>query len=151
MSNHQYETELVERIKENNPLVVEWVSKYSFSFLNPTEIATPAILVYDLLERSGYIPRVSTETMMSITEEVLKNKSQKDYTISLVERLQEDNPCVVNFISQIAVRGSTDPQATAYGALLVYRFLEKQAELDALKRPEEKTKTYSFSIQVNGE
>ena len=55
------------------------------------------------------------------------------YAVQILERLERENPCVAEFVSQMAIR-HTDPVAVSTAALLVYRLLESQAEAEELKR-----------------
>lgn len=81
-------------------------------------------------EKKMLLPVVSEEVGFAIQAEYRQNKK---YTQAIIVRLQEDNPCIVNFISQMAL-ASKDPQYVAETAILVYRLLESQAEADKLNK-----------------
>jgi len=63
----------------------------------------------------------------------LERTAGNAYVAGLLERLERENPCVAEFVSQMALRHG-DPIAVSTAALLVYRLLESQAEADGLNR-----------------
>jgi len=83
-----------------------------------------------MIDKKGLLPIVTEEVGYTIQAE-LKQSSKNDYIREMLERLQEDNPCVANFISKMSL-SSDDATGTAYTALLTYRLLESQAEADRL-------------------
>ncbi len=78
------------------------------------------------------LPRVTRETGFSVCRE-LEQAQGNEYVIALLERLEEENPCVAEFISRLAIQHD-DPVGVSTAALLVYRLLESQLEADALRR-----------------
>lgn len=81
-------------------------------------------------EKKGLLPIVNEEIGYSIQRDYAR---QSSYCADLVNRLQEDNPCVLRFIVQMSAR-SEDQKLVAETALLVYRLLESQAETNQLER-----------------
>jgi hypothetical protein len=78
------------------------------------------------------LPRVTKETGFAVCRE-LEQETGNDYVIRLLERLEEENPCVAEFVSRLAIQHD-DPVGVSTAALLVYRLLESQLEADALRR-----------------
>lgn len=78
------------------------------------------------------LPIVKEETGFSLQAELLECP-ENQYVLKHIKRLENDNPCIANFISQLAVL-SGDPQSVAYAGILVYRLLESQAETDNLEK-----------------
>jgi len=78
------------------------------------------------------LPRVTKETGYAVCRE-LEREDNNDYVIRLLERLEEENPCVAEFVSRLAIQND-DPAGISTAALLVYRLLESQAEADTLRR-----------------
>lgn len=76
------------------------------------------------------LPRVSTEVGAAVLEE-LRTTEGNDYLIGLLQKLEETNPCLANFITHFALQ-QADPVAVTMGALLTYRLLESQREADDL-------------------
>ncbi|MBI3725704.1 hypothetical protein HY251_17395 [bacterium] len=76
------------------------------------------------------LPVVTKETGFAVCRE-LEREEDNDFIIHLLERLEEANPCVAEFVSRLAVQHE-DPVGISTAALLVYRLLESQAEADAL-------------------
>ena len=79
----------------------------------------------------GQLPKVTKETGYAVCRE-LERKENNEYVISLLERLEETNPCVAEFVSRLAIQHD-DPVGISTAAVLVYRLLESQAEADALR------------------
>ncbi|GIW73457.1 MAG: hypothetical protein KatS3mg102_2999 [Planctomycetota bacterium] len=82
--------------------------------------------------RVARLPRVTRETGYAVCRE-LEEHPGNDYVIRLLERLEEENPCVAEFVSRLAIQHD-DPVAVSTAALLVYRLLESQLEADELRR-----------------
>jgi hypothetical protein len=77
------------------------------------------------------LPRVTKETGYAVCRE-LEQEEDNNYIIKLLERLEEENPCVAEFVSRLAIQHE-DPVGISTAALLVYRLLESQVEADELK------------------
>jgi phosphohistidine phosphatase SixA len=75
---------------------------------------------------------VTKETGYAVCRE-LEQEEENGYVIRLLERLEEENPCVAEFVSRLAIQHE-DPVGISTAALLVYRLLESQAEADNLNR-----------------
>ena len=78
------------------------------------------------------LPTVTKETGYAVCRE-LEREDNNDYVIRLLERVEEENPCVAEFVSRLAIQHD-DPVAISTAAMLVYRLLESQAEADALRQ-----------------
>ena len=78
------------------------------------------------------LPRVTPEIGQAVKAE-LERTGGNDYVAALLERLERENPCVAEFVSQMALQHG-DPVTVSTAALLVYRLLESQAEADHLKQ-----------------
>lgn len=78
------------------------------------------------------LPTVTKETGFAVCRE-LERADNNDYVIQLLERLEEQNPCVAEFVSRLAIQHD-DPVGITTSAMLVYRLLESQAEADALRQ-----------------
>ncbi|MAE93831.1 MAG: hypothetical protein CL910_04160 [Deltaproteobacteria bacterium] len=78
------------------------------------------------------LPFVS-EAVGAAVQEELKTSEGNDYVIKILERLQDENPCLANFITHYALHYD-DPAAVTTGALLTYRLLESQLEADTMRR-----------------
>ena len=78
------------------------------------------------------LPQVTKETGFAVCRE-LEREENNGYVIRTLERLQEENPCVAEFVSRLAI-AHDDPVGISTAAVLVYRLLESQAEADALRR-----------------
>ena len=78
------------------------------------------------------LPKVTKETGFAVCRE-LEQESDNNYVIRLLERLEDENPCVAEFVSRLAIQHD-DPVGISTAALLVYRLLESQAEADSLNR-----------------
>ena len=76
------------------------------------------------------LPLVTRETGFAVCRE-LEQDSDQDYVVRLLELLEEENPCIAEFVSRLAIQHD-DPIGVATAALLVYRLLASQAEADAL-------------------
>lgn len=81
---------------------------------------------------SPKLPRVTRETGYAVCRE-LEKEPDNSYVISLLERIEEENPCVAEFVSRMAIQHE-DPVGISTAALLVYRLLESQAEANELKQ-----------------
>lgn len=77
------------------------------------------------------LPVVTKETGHAVSRE-LEREEDNDFIIGLLERLEEQNPCVAEFVSRLAIQHE-DPVGISTAALLVYRLLESQAESNALE------------------
>lgn len=78
------------------------------------------------------LPRVTPEIGQAIRAE-LEHTAGNAYVATLLERLERENPCVAEFVSQMALQHE-DPVTVSTAALLVYRLLESQLDADALKQ-----------------
>ncbi|MFC1707083.1 hypothetical protein ACFL59_09725 [Planctomycetota bacterium] len=87
--------------------------------------------VGDSASHSGRtLPYVTTETGHAVCRE-LEQEEGNCYVMGLLERLEEENPCVAEFVSRLAIQHH-DPVGISTAALLVYRLLESQLEADTL-------------------
>ena len=77
------------------------------------------------------LPKVTKETGYAVCRE-LEQEDDNNYIILLLERLEEENPCVAEFVSRLAIQHD-DPVGISTAALLVYRLLESQAQSNELK------------------
>ena len=77
------------------------------------------------------LPRVTKETGFAVCRE-LEQEEDNNYVIRLLERLEEENPCVAEFVSRLAIQHD-DPVGISTAALLVSRLLESQVEAEELK------------------
>ena len=80
----------------------------------------------------AHLPRVTPEIGQAIKAE-LERTEGNDYVTTMLQRLERENPCVAEFVSQMALQAG-DPVAVSTAALLVYRLLESQSDADALKQ-----------------
>ncbi len=78
------------------------------------------------------LPRVTTETGYAVCRE-LEREDNNAYVIAMLERLENENPCVAEFVSRLSIQHE-DPVGISTAALLVYRLLESQAEADQLRQ-----------------
>lgn len=78
------------------------------------------------------LPRVTKETGYAVCRE-FEQEDDNNYVIRLLERLEEENPCIAEFVSRLAIQHD-DPVGVSTAALLVYRLLESQLEADGLNR-----------------
>ena len=124
--NPHYFLRQFKRITELNPNLASCMFHFSKKDKNPNVILYPGVVIYDLLERKSELPVVSLESIKFISGEL---KSTNDYIPNLIKRLKEDNLYIANFLSRYATR-TYEPIVAAYSGALVYRVLEKQAELD---------------------
>lgn len=79
-----------------------------------------------------FLPVVTEDVGFAVQAEVSQTPDN-DYMVDLIKRLQNENPCVINFISQLSIY-SKDPLGASACGLLVYRLLESQAEADQMNR-----------------
>jgi len=89
-----------------------------------------------MTEKKGLLPIVSKEVGFSIQNEVF-NSNENEFALNLIRRLaNEDNPCIANYLSQLAIQSRTAEMRDAilYAGLGVYRLLESQAEADKMKQ-----------------
>jgi hypothetical protein len=77
------------------------------------------------------LPIVTQEVGYAIKAE-MEREPGNQYVVKLLERIEVENPCVAEFISQIALQHD-DPIAVSTAAILVYRLLESQLEADDMK------------------
>ena len=77
------------------------------------------------------LPLVTKETGYAVCRE-LEQEEDNNYIIRLLEKLEEDNPCVAEFVSRLAIQHD-DPVGISTAALLVYRLLESQIEAEEMK------------------
>ena len=84
----------------------------------------------DAQRRMARLPKVTKETGFAVCRE-LEQEEDNNYVIQLLERLEEENPCVAEFVSRLAIQHD-DPVGISTAALLVYRLLESQVEADGL-------------------
>lgn len=82
--------------------------------------------------RERLLPHVTKETGYAVCRE-LEREDNNEYVIQMLARLEQENPCIAEFVSRLAIQNE-DPVGITTAALLVYRLLESQAEADALGR-----------------
>ena len=78
------------------------------------------------------LPRVTKETGFAVCRE-LEREDNNEYVIRMLERLDQENPCIAEFVSRLAIQHG-DPVAISTAGILVYRLLQSQGEADALRR-----------------
>lgn len=83
------------------------------------------------MEEPAKIPKVTPDTGYAVCAEMEKEEGN-EYVVRLFERIEQENPCVAQFISRLAMQHS-DPVGVSTSAILVYRLLESQIESDVLK------------------
>ena len=74
---------------------------------------------------------MSVGTAQAVAHE-MNTSDGNDYVSAILERLQERNPHLLEFIAGFALQAE-DQVAVTYGAALVYRLLESQLEADGLR------------------
>ncbi len=77
------------------------------------------------------MPIVTQEVGYAIRAE-MEREPGNQYVVKLLEKLEAENPCIAEFISQLALQHD-DPVAISTAALLVYRLLESQLEADDMR------------------
>jgi hypothetical protein len=77
------------------------------------------------------LPIVTQEVGYAIKAE-MEREAGNQYVVRILERIEAENPCVAEFVSQIALQHD-DPVAISTAAILVYRLLESQLEADDMK------------------
>jgi len=78
------------------------------------------------------LPKVTEAVGASVLEE-LRRSGGNEYIVEILERLQDENSCLANFITHYALQ-HPDPAGVTTGALLTYRLLESQLDADRMKR-----------------
>jgi len=77
------------------------------------------------------LPQVTAETAAAVRAELLKSGG---YVVKIAERLERENPYLINFIGHFIQRfDQKEAEAAVYLSLLVYRLLESQAEADRMR------------------
>jgi len=79
----------------------------------------------------GVLPVVTKETGFAVCRE-LEKEDDNSYIVRMLERLEQENPCVAEFVSRLAIQHE-DPIGVSTAALLVYRLLESQSESNGLR------------------
>ena len=84
-------------------------------------------------DKKGLLPFVEKGTLELMVEElamdIFDEKRDGDVLRNYLERVREDNPYLVEYIMTRA-KDSKDRESTALVAIMIYRLLEKQSELD---------------------
>lgn len=83
------------------------------------------------MKTASGLPIVTKDTGFAVSRE-LESEDDNNYVIRMLARLQDENPCVAEFISRLSIQHQ-DPVAISTAALLVYRLLESQSEANALR------------------
>lgn len=78
------------------------------------------------------LPVVTQETAYAVRAE-MERQAGNQYIVSILKRIEKENGCIAEFISQFAM-SYPDPVAVSVSGALVYRLLESQLEADELKR-----------------
>lgn len=136
LKNKNYIVKSLEHIRENNPLVADFIEDISLSRTKNIDSSLNMIysstVVYSLLEKEGPLPVVSRDICGIVQEELLQTQ-KNDYVISIMNQLKEDNPHIISFVANLATK-SHRPLEIAYASLIVYKLLERQAESDLKKQ-----------------
>lgn len=129
-----YFTTVLERLQVENPLVVEWLEYFLKGVADPAAVRSAGTFVYRLLESAGPVPQLLEETALDVQREFLEKDS---YLVNLIQRVQKENPTIANFVIHysdcLAAKNRLNdltPLKTAYAGMLLYRVLERQAELN---------------------
>jgi len=77
------------------------------------------------------LPVVTKDTGYAVSRE-LESQDDNSYIVAMLARLENENPCVAEFISRLAIQHQ-DPIGVSTAALLVYRLLESQTEANNLR------------------
>jgi len=77
------------------------------------------------------LPIVSSETALSVREEMMSSEA---YIVELIARIERDNPNVFDFIAHfVATSNVNSPGFPVACSAFVYRLLESQAESDEIQ------------------
>jgi hypothetical protein len=131
LRNQVYLERVLEKMADDNPVVRSWIDGYSRAMPRCEDSIYQAMWVYSLLKKSGPVPKVEAMTALSLLEEVRKS-NLRNYLADIRNRLQEENPLVLDFIRDFALT-SSEPGRSFYAGLMTYRLLERQAEIDFAK------------------
>ena len=131
LRNPKYVDELITRLVSENPQVAKFLADFALSNSSPDGPNYSGALVYDMLTKKGKVPKVHGDIDAAVQAELSQSQGN-EYVVGMIQRLQDDNPCVANFVSQLALK-TKDPITTAYAGMLVYRLLESQAQADKMK------------------
>ena len=121
----------VKRIMKENQNLGEFLSEYAEKYTENEFIFHMGVSIYNILKKEGKLPRLTIEAMEEVTKEY-ENSSGNKYIHNIVQRLREQNPCLIEFVNTLSSY-SNKPEATMTAGVLTYRLLEKQAELNKLK------------------
>ncbi|MBN2052838.1 hypothetical protein JW756_05015 [Candidatus Woesearchaeota archaeon] len=91
----------------------------------------PAVSVYRMMKVKGDLPRVSEETLRSVIKEYNQSNKEK-YIFKVFGTVYNKDPALFEFLLLFSIR-TDKPLRFLTTSLLVYRLLEKQAELNKLK------------------
>ncbi len=136
--------EVIDRIAQNNPrifaLIERWTSQYESKDWFAPSIAY-ACVVYRLLELStDQLPIVMERTSESLSKEFWSSEEPRRYFGGLLTRITSENRYVAlaAIWSTFDAMVSNDRTAMAFitiPGVMVYRYLEKEMELDKAPKP----------------
>jgi len=89
--------------------------------------------VYRCLEKVDSILMVDSKAFIEVTHEATSSGGD-EYAEGIIKRLHEDNEWLADYIVNLAHESAIGDRIKAAGAV-VYRFIEKQAEINVLKKP----------------
>ena len=125
MANVDYKDRQLEIILKENPDLAQWLIKFSEKLTDIDNVLYSTLIVYDLLNKSGTLPRVDRATLQSFGVEAGISVN-KTYEESLAKHLNEVNPNIASFLANFAP-SAKKPNEVVYATLYLYRILEIQA------------------------
>ena len=126
--NKDYAKQLAGIIKLVDPAAASSIESYLVSSPDGHKLATAPAMVYRIVRQATNIRSISYDAFDDVGKEF--NEAPDTYLNDVAEQMRIDNPAILDALGSVTWRFTRSILAAQAGVLM-YRVLERQAELDS--------------------
>ena len=130
-SKSNYGKETTDQILKDNFVVVHFLTNYFHDDDSTRSALYMGLAIYGMLKLEAKLPKVTFEAVKRVLTEY-QHQKRDDYIFGVLFKIRKRDPVLADFINNFS-EVFDNPMPAFEGGLLVYRFMEKQAEMNKLK------------------
>ena len=132
-SDSDYGKETTGQILKENFVLMDFITKYFRDDVSTGSALYMGLAIYGMLKIEAKLPKVTCEAVKQVLTEYKHQTRRNDYIFGvLFPGIRKKDAVLADFINNFS-EVFDDPMPSFEGGLLIYRFMEKQAELNKLK------------------
>jgi hypothetical protein len=131
-SNSNYGKEATDQVLKENFVLMDFIYKYFRSDASAGSALYMGLAIYGMLKLEAKLPKVTCEAVRQVLAEYKNQARREDYIFGVLSKIRKKDATLADFISNFS-DAFDNPMPAFEGGLLIYRFMEKQAEMNRLK------------------